>query len=159
MSNTRGGSGGCTPAAGGGATVALGAPALRSPPGNPCQSRSGQRLSGFTLGTKPDTRTPNPKYPDPDPKYPNPHYPISCSDSKSYYPNLYRVIRVVTPGTRKTQIGICIRLLAIKCNSKLVKFLVALLGFASQLTHLFTSVFVSLTPRDFEFPCEAQARL
>jgi hypothetical protein len=26
-----------------------------------------------TLGTKPDTRTLNPKYPDPDPKYPNPH--------------------------------------------------------------------------------------
>jgi hypothetical protein len=40
------------------------------------------------LDTKPDTQTPNPKYPDPDPKYPNPHYPISRSDRKSYYPNL-----------------------------------------------------------------------
>jgi hypothetical protein len=115
--------------------------------------------SGFTLGTKPDTRTPNPKYPDPDPKYPNPHYPNSCSDSESYYPNLYRVIRVVTPGTRKNRIGIRIRLPAIKCSSKLVKFPVAFLGFASQLTHLFTSVFISLTPRDSEFPCEAQALL
>jgi hypothetical protein len=112
-----------------------------------------------TLGTKPDTQTLNPKYPDLDPKYPNPHYPISCLDSKSYYPNLYRVIWVVTPGTQKTRIGIRIRLPAIKCSSKLVKFPMALLDFASQLTHLFTSVFVSLTPRDSEFPCEAQALL
>jgi hypothetical protein len=49
------------------------------------------------------TRTPNLKYPDPDPKYPNPHYPMPSSDSESYYPNLYWVIRVSTPGTRTTR--------------------------------------------------------
>jgi hypothetical protein len=59
--------------------------------------------SMVTQCTKPDTRTPNLKYPDPDPKYLNPHYPISNSDSESYYPNLYWVIRVSTPGTRTTR--------------------------------------------------------
>jgi hypothetical protein len=49
------------------------------------------------------TRYLNPKYPDPNPKYPNPHYPMSSSDSESYYPNLYWVIRVTTPGTRTTR--------------------------------------------------------
>jgi hypothetical protein len=38
--------------------------------------------SQVTLGTKPNTRTLNPKYPDSDPKYPNPHYPMSSSNSK-----------------------------------------------------------------------------
>jgi hypothetical protein len=54
----------------------------------------------WSLDTKLDTRTLNLKYLDPDPKYPNPHYPMSSSDSESYYPNLYWVIRVSTPGTR-----------------------------------------------------------
>jgi hypothetical protein len=57
----------------------------------------------LTLGTKPDTQTLNLKYPDPDPKYPNPHYPMSNSDSESYYSNLYWVIRVSTLGTRTTR--------------------------------------------------------
>jgi hypothetical protein len=50
-----------------------------------------------------DIQIPNPKYLDPDPKYPNPHYMMSSSDSESYYPNLYCVIRISTPGTRTTR--------------------------------------------------------
>jgi hypothetical protein len=61
------------------------------------------RGTQLSLGILPATRYPNPKYPDPEPKYPNPHYPISSSDSKSCYPNLYWVIRVTTPGTRTTR--------------------------------------------------------
>jgi hypothetical protein len=49
------------------------------------------------------TQYPNSKYPDLDLKYPYPHYLMSSSDSESYYPNLYWVIRVSTPGTRTTQ--------------------------------------------------------
>jgi hypothetical protein len=107
-------------------TLGLGGPARRASKTERLAvsfTRSWKKAGGrgrLTLGTKPDTQTPNPKCSDPDPKYPNLHYLISGSDNESYYPNLYRVI---TPGTRKTRIGIRIRLPAIKCSSKLVKAL------------------------------------
>lgn len=45
----------------------------------------------------------NPKNPDPKPNHPNPQCPKSSSDSKCYYPNLDRVIRIAVPSTRTTR--------------------------------------------------------
>jgi hypothetical protein len=60
--------------------------------------------SGLRVGKIPDTQFPNPNYPNPDPKYPNPKYPIIISDSDCKNPKLVRVIQVMFPGTRTTQI-------------------------------------------------------
>ena len=61
--------------------------------------------AGFKLGvgTISRTQTPNPNYPNPNPNYPNPNYPITISGRNLRNPNLIRVIRVSTPGTRITR--------------------------------------------------------
>ena len=56
------------------------------------------------VGTKPETRSPNPKNPSPNPKYPNPKNPKTNSGSNPRYPKLLRVIRVLGHGTRNTRI-------------------------------------------------------
>jgi hypothetical protein len=81
-----------------------------APARNHCLAPASQRLlvvlarcRYISLGRKPDTRTPNPKYPHPNLKNPNPQYPKSNSGSECYYPNLFRLNRVVCPGTRSTR--------------------------------------------------------
>jgi hypothetical protein len=56
-------------------------------------------LGKVRVGKIPDTQFPYPNYPNPDPKY-----RITISDSDHKNPKLVRVIRVMFPGTRTTQI-------------------------------------------------------
>jgi hypothetical protein len=56
-----------------------------------------------TPGIKPETRNPDPFYPDPDPFYPDPTGFGLPSGGRARYPKLYWDARVSPPGTRLTR--------------------------------------------------------
>ena len=68
-----------------------------------------------SVGKLSDTHCPYLNYPDPDPNYLNPRYPILNSDTDFDYPKLVRVIQVISPGTRITQIFVYIFVFIMCC--------------------------------------------